>query len=263
MGLGVVYFRFTQRLGRPDYVWDECEMMMMMIMKGKEKVKPGADSKHSLLKKHQGLTSPSDVRIAINSTLCLLNIRIYCGRVWNLFQAFDVQSIDYKVYISTPLSPEDRTTDPLNQRQICYHLSQRGAQKWKFVFKLLFIQPLITIRIFHCKPRTKAAFLPKGRSSTANSGTKVAVLPRMNSCGSSQCFPHPTLSLSSKQTLKDLKYPTGPNVEVRRVDLANWALRTSPKFTTGVKYSYQFHKCFGPDQRSGNPNYPSPPSALI
>ena len=34
----------------------------------------------------------------------------------------------------------------------------------------------------------------------------------------------------------------GTNDEVRRVDLANWALPTSPKFTTGVKY--QFHHGF-------------------
>ena len=39
---------------------------------------------------------------------------------------------------------------------------------------------------------------------------------------------------------------------MRRVDLANWALRTSPKFITGVKY--QFHQGFWPDQWSGNPN---------
>ena len=50
--------------------------------------------------------------------------------------------------------------------------------------------------------------------------------------------------------------PRGTNVEVRRVDLPNWALRTSPKFTTGVKY--QFRQGFWPDQRSGNPNHPSP-----
>ena len=31
-------------------------------------------------------------------------------------------------------------------------------------------------------------------------------------------------------------------MEVRRVDLANWALQTSSKFTTGVKY--QFHQGF-------------------
>ena len=30
----------------------------------------------------------------------------YCGIVWNLIQASDVQSSDYKVYISTPPSPE-------------------------------------------------------------------------------------------------------------------------------------------------------------
>ena len=35
------------------------------------------------------------------------------------------------------------------------------------------------------------------------------------------------------------------------MDLANWALRTSPKFTTEVKY--QFHQGFSPDQRSENP----------
>ena len=73
----------------------------------------------------------------------------------------------------------------------------------------------------------------------------------------SRCFPHPTLSLASEQTLKDLKVPRGTKLEVRRVDLANWALRTSQKFTTGVKY--QFHQGFWPDQRSGNPNQPSPP----
>ena len=63
----------------------------------------------------------------------------YCGRVWNLNQDRDVQSSDQKVYISTPASPEDenfemkiyypagdRAPDLLNQRQTCYHLSQRG-----------------------------------------------------------------------------------------------------------------------------------------
>ena len=38
-------------------------------------------------------------------------------------------------------------------------------------------------------------------------------------------------------------------MEVRRVDLANWALRTSSKFTTGVKY--QFHQGFWAVQRFG------------
>ena len=64
---------------------------------------------------------------------------INCRRVWNLIQARDVQSRDYKVYISTPPSPKvenfqmkiyypagDQTPDLLNQRQTCYHLSQHG-----------------------------------------------------------------------------------------------------------------------------------------
>ena len=41
------------------------------------------------------------------------------------------------------------------------------------------------------------------------------------------------------------------------MDSANWALQTSQKFTTGVKY--QFHEGFRPDQRSRNPIYPPPP----
>ena len=57
----------------------------------------------------------------------------YCGRVWNLIQAGDVQSSDWKVYISTPPSPEvehfqmkiyyptgDRTPDLLNQWQTLF-----------------------------------------------------------------------------------------------------------------------------------------------
>ena len=82
--------------------------------------------------------------------------------------------------------------------------------------------------------------LPKGKSFTANSGTKAAILPKGRS--SIANFPHPTLSLASEQTLKDLKDPWGTKEEVRRVDLANWALRTSLKFTIGVKY--QFHQDF-------------------
>ena len=102
-------------------------------------------------------------------------------------------------------------------------------------------------RSFTANSGTKAAFLPKGRYSTANSGTKVAVLLGMNRCGSFLLLSAPH-SLFSIWTLKD---PRGPSVEVRRVDLANWALRTSPKFTTGIKY--QFHQGFWLNQRSRNP----------
>ena len=69
----------------------------------------------------------------------------YCRRVWNLIQDCDIQSGDYKVYISTPPSPEvenfemkiyypagDRTPDLLNQRQTWYHMSQR-SEHYDFV----------------------------------------------------------------------------------------------------------------------------------
>ena len=65
MALSVVYFRITHRVGRPHYVWDEylynvrekvevrvtvsvtVRVMLlcwMMMMKGREQVKPGAGS---------------------------------------------------------------------------------------------------------------------------------------------------------------------------------------------------------------------------
>ena len=83
----------------------------------------------------------------------------------------------------------------------------------------------------------------------------------MNRCGSFPLLSAPHSLFSSEQTLKALKNPRSPSVEVRRVDLAKWALRISPKFITGVKY--QFHQGFWPDQRFGNPNHPSPQMLLI
>ena len=44
-------------------------------------------------------------------------------------------------------------------------------------------------RSFTANSGTKAAVLSKGKSSTANSGTKVAVLLGMSRCGSFPCFP--------------------------------------------------------------------------
>ena len=94
--------------------------------------------------------------------------------------------------------------------------------------------------------------LPKGRSFTASSGTKVAVPqqtqePRLQfyqgwiAAVAPRCFPHPTFSLTSEQILKDLERSQRHHMEVRRVDLANWALLTSPKFTTWVKYQFFFN----------------------
>ena len=88
--------------------------------------------------------------------------------------------------------------------------------------------------------RNQGCSSPEGTSSTANSGTKGCSFTRdLIGAVASRSFLYPTLSLASEQTLKD---PRGTNKEVRRVDLANWAFRTSPKFATGVKH--QFHQGF-------------------
>ena len=109
---------------------------------------------------------------------------------------------------------------------------------------------------------TKAAVLLKGKSSTANSGTQVAVLLGTNGCGSFPLLSAPHSLFSIWTDLKrSEKIPGGTNAEVRRLYLANWALRTSPKSTTGVKY--RFRQGFWPDQRSRNPNLPSPPILYI
>ena len=123
-----------------------CSVIVLcgITMKGREKVKPGVPA-HSLLfsKSTKGVAS---LNVPIRRTnryqqyyRHMPSQHIYCGRVWNLIQACDVQTSEYKMYISTPPSPEvenfqmkiydltgDRTPYRLNQRQTCYHLSQRG-----------------------------------------------------------------------------------------------------------------------------------------
>ena len=52
---------------------------------------------------------------------------MYCGRVWKLIQTCDVQSSEVENFQMKIYYPSgDRTPDLLNQRQTCYHLSQRG-----------------------------------------------------------------------------------------------------------------------------------------
>ena len=72
----------------------------------------------------------------------------------------------------------------------------------------------------------------------------------------SRYFPYPTLYLAFEHIIRDLERSQGLSVEMRREDLANWALWTSPNFTTGVKY--QFHQGLWPNQRSRIPNHSSP-----
>ena len=60
-------------------------------------------------------------------------------------------------------------------------------------------------QVFHFKRRNQGSSSAQSRSSTTNSGTKVAVLLGINGSLASRCFPHPTLCLASEQTLKDQK----------------------------------------------------------
>ena len=129
-------------------------------------------------------------------------------------------------------------------------------------FRIIIIMSILPKgRSFTANSGTKAAVLLKGRSSTANSGTRASVLLGMDRCGSFPLLSTPHSLFSIWTYLKRWEDPRGTNVEVRRVDLANWVLQTSQKFTTGVKY--RFHQGFWPDQRSRNPNQPSPPCFRI
>ena len=99
MALSVVYFQFTHRLGRPHYVWDEylysvlekVEVRMTVSVmfvycncavwdddetkgEGETRCRLIACSSRKAPRGPPDLTSPSDGRITIKSTICLLNI---------------------------------------------------------------------------------------------------------------------------------------------------------------------------------------------
>ena len=95
MALSVVYFRNTHRLGRPHYVWDEylycvwekvevrvtVSVTVFVVWNDDERKGEGetrcrliACSSRKAPRGPPGFTSPSDGRIAFNSTICLLNI---------------------------------------------------------------------------------------------------------------------------------------------------------------------------------------------
>ena len=102
MALSVVYFRITHRLGRSHYVWDEylysvwekvevrvtVSVTVSVVLfpycvvwddderkgEGETQCRLIACSYRKAPRGPPGLTSPSVGRIAINSTICLLNI---------------------------------------------------------------------------------------------------------------------------------------------------------------------------------------------
>ena len=90
-------------------------------------------------------------------------------------------------------------------------------------------------QVLHYKRRNLGCSSAEDSSSNE---PRLQFYQELNRSGGFPLFSAP-LSLTSQQTLK---HPRGTNLEARRVDLANWALRSLPKFTTGVKY--QFHQGF-------------------
>ena len=95
MALSVVYFQVTHRLDRPHYVWDEYLFSLLEKVevrvtvsvtvcvvwddderkgKGEIRCRLIACSSRKAPRGPPGLTSPSYGRIAIDSTICLLNI---------------------------------------------------------------------------------------------------------------------------------------------------------------------------------------------
>ena len=161
MALSVVYFQFMHRLDRPHYVWDKylysvrekvevrmtvCVTVCVVLLCcvgwwWKEGRRWNPVLAHSLLFS-KSTKGAARLNVPIRRTNHYQKYyrpsqHTYCGRVWNLIQKCDVESSNQKVYISTPPRPEvenfqmkiyypagDRTQ--LNQRQTCYHLSQRS-----------------------------------------------------------------------------------------------------------------------------------------
>ena len=185
-----------------------------------------------------------------------------CGEIvkWNLWQGKTGET--WRKIYPTPIRPseyphgatEAQTREPSRGRR------HRTALRGKDI-NYFFLNTII-IRVF-C---ARASLSLKTQEPRPQFCSKAGLHRKLRNQGcsftrdwigaiASHCFLHTILSLASEQTLKDPKRSEGPHMEVRRVDLANWAFRTS-KFTKEVKY--QFHQCFWPDQRSGNPN-PSPP----
>ena len=150
MALSVVYFQFTHRLGRPQFVWDKylysvleevevrvtvCVTVCVVLLCcvgwwWKEGRRWNPVPAHSLFfsKSTKGATR-LNVPIQRYQQYYMPSQHAYCRRVWNLIQDCDVQSRDWKVYISTAPSPEvenfqikiyypagDWTPDLLNQR---------------------------------------------------------------------------------------------------------------------------------------------------
>ena len=145
MALSVVYFRIMHCLGRPHYVWGKylysvlekvavrvtVSVTVCAVRDDDERKGEGetrwlliACSSRKAPRRLPGLTSPSNGRIAINNTICLLNIYTAEGleSVHSTPPRPKIENIQMKIYHLAG----DQTPDLLDQRQTCYHLSQQG-----------------------------------------------------------------------------------------------------------------------------------------
>ena len=113
-------------------------------------------------------------------------------------------------------------------------------------------------RFFTANSGTKAAVLPKGRSSAANSETRFAVLLVMNRCGS---LPLLSAYHSLFSIWTDFKRSEKvPSALTWRWGEWIWLTEPSGLHRNSPKGLISAPSGFCPDQRSGNPNYPSLPS---
>ena len=104
----------------------------------------------------------------------------------------------------------------------------------------------------------------EGRSSTANSGIKYAVLTVMNRCGSFPLLSAPHSFFSIWTYLKrSEKIPGSPiwrwGEWIWLTGLSDFTEIHHRVYISYSIYIYLFHQGFWPDQSSGNPNHPSHP----
>ena len=98
-------------------------------------------------------------------------------------------------------------------------------------------------QVLHCKRRKHGCSSVEGRSPTANSGNKAAVLPGKIRCGSFPLLsaPHPLFSIWIDLKRSE-KIPGAPTWRWGEWIWLTGPSRTSPIFTIGVKYQfYQKH----------------------
>ena len=169
---------------------------------------------------------------------------------WNLYETTETGATEPPVYLLSSSSSPSSSPSPSSSSSSSS--SECSVQR----------------QGFHCKLRHQGCSSAQSRSSSANSGTKIAVLPGMNRCGSFPLLSAPlslslSLSLSLFSIWRDLKRSEKiPGAPGRRWGEWIWLTGPSGLHQNSAEVKYQFRQGFWPDQRSVNPNHPSPPVYL-